>query len=99
MSFRTVIGAYSHRIVSSDTPVQQAKELAAKAQQLFEDMHQVMGYMPNLVTCNTIINCWAKAREPERAEDVLHQMPQWDGLQPDIVTYIPSLDVMRSLGM
>ena len=41
MRFRTMIGAYSHRIVSSVTPVQQAKELAAKAHQLFEDMHLV----------------------------------------------------------
>lgn len=97
MSFKTVIDAYGKQASSSNL-LESARESAASAQQLLEDMYHIMGYTPHLSTCNTIINCWAQAKEPERAEIFLEQIPQWGGVQPDIVSYNTVIGCHARLG-
>ena len=103
-SFRTVIGAFSLKIGKLMTnsnhaaaPMDEAVSLAAQAQQVLTDMYTTMGYVPNLITCNTVLNCWAQARQPEAVEDLLQQIEHWN-IAPDIISYNTLIACHAKLG-
>lgn len=76
--YRTVIGSLSK---TKDFSIEHAQ----RAQELLDSM-QNLGYPLNLLTCNTVLNCWSKVRKPEEVERLLSKMIQM-GLSPDIVSY------------
>lgn len=77
--YQAVIGSLSKGSNKS------AKRNAHKAQDLLESM--ALRFRLNLRTCNTVIKCWARARDPRAAESkVLDRMTHW-GVPPDIISY------------
>jgi len=79
--YRQIIGALSKL---QDPPT---TELSKTAQEIAERMCQ-MGHRLNLLTCNTILNCWTKAGHPDHAESFLEEtMLEKHQIIPDIVSY------------
>lgn len=69
---------------------------AHHAQQVWERMH-TMGYAPNLLTCNSVLNCWAKSGHPQagkRAHAILKKM----SVTPDVVSYNTVLQAYARAG-
>ena len=60
--------------------------LASKAEEIGERMCK-MGHRLNLLTCNTILNCWTKSGDPDRAEIYLEETMQEHNMVPDTVSY------------
>jgi pentatricopeptide repeat domain-containing protein 1 len=76
--YQTVIGCLS----KSNT---NQKKNAQKAQELLECM--ALQFRLNLRTCNTVMKCWDRAKDPKSAHTkVLNKMEEW-GVLPDIVSY------------
>lgn len=77
--YHTIIGSLSKGSSKS------AKKNAQRAQDLLESMS--LKFRLNLRTCNTVLKCWARARDPHTAKKkVLDRMPHW-GVAPDTVSY------------
>jgi pentatricopeptide repeat protein len=69
---------------------------ANHAEQVWERM-QTMGYTPNLLTCNSVLNCWAKSGHilaGKRAQAILKKM----SVAPDIVSYNTVLQAYARAG-
>eukprot|EP00536_Pseudo-nitzschia_multiseries_P012335 jgi/Psemu1/326771/estExt_fgenesh1_pg.C_4660016 len=79
--YRQIIGALSKL---QDPP---SVGSATTAEEIAERMCH-MGHRLNLLTCNTILNCWTKSGHPDRAEIFLEEtMLQKHQVIPDIVSY------------
>ena len=61
-------------------------QLAIKAEEIADRMCR-MGHRLNLLTCNTILNCWTKSGDPDRAELYLEETMQEQNVVPDTVSY------------
>ena len=61
-------------------------QLAIKAEEIADRMCR-MGHRLNLLTCNSILNCWAKSGDPDRAELYLEETMQEHNVVPDTVSY------------
>ncbi len=80
ISYRQIIGALCKL---QDPPT---SHLATKAEEIGDRMCK-MGHRLNLLTCNTILNCWTKSGDPDRAELYLEETMQEHNVVPDIVSY------------
>jgi len=66
------------------------------AEQVWERM-QTMGYTPNLLTCNSVLNCWAKSGHilaGKKSQAILKKMT----VTPDIVSYNTVLQAYARAG-
>jgi pentatricopeptide repeat protein len=69
---------------------------ARYAEQVWGRM-QTMGYAPNLLTCNPVLNCWAKSGHPlagKQAQAILKKM----SVAPDVVSYNTVLQAYARAG-
>lgn len=80
ISYRQIIAALC-KLQDPPTPA-----LATEAEEIGERMCK-MGHRLNLLTCNTILNCWTKSGNPERAEMYLEKTMREHNLVPDTVSY------------
>jgi len=80
ISYRQIIGALCKL---QDPPT---SHLATKAEEIGDRMCK-MGHRLNLLTCNTILNCWTKSGDPDRAELYLEETMQEHNVVPDTVSY------------
>lgn len=78
--YRQIIGAL-YNLKDPPTPA-----LATEAEAIGKRMCE-MGYELNLLTCNTILNCWTKSGNPDRAEIYMEETMQQHNVVPDIVSY------------
>ena len=60
--------------------------LATKAEEIADRMCK-MGHPLNLLTCNTILNCWTKSGNPDLAEIFLEEKMREHNVVPDVVSY------------
>ena len=88
--YRTIIGCLSKIEPHTETTARQAEVLLEKMKS--------MGHSPNLKTCNTVLNCWAKANCPSKARDALERMKTSWGVLPDIVSYNTIIHAYARLG-
>jgi len=61
-------------------------DLATEAGEIAERLCK-MGHRLNLLTCNTILNCWTKSGNPDRAEIYLEETMREYDVVPDTVSY------------
>ena len=80
ITYRQIIGGLCKL---QDPPTAQ---LAIKAEEIGDRMCR-MGHRLNLLTCNTILNCWTKSGDPDRAEIYLEETMQEHNVIPDAVSY------------
>ena len=80
ITYRQIIGALCKL---QDPPT---SHLATKAEETGNRMCK-MGHRLNLLTCNTILNCWTKSGDPDRAEIYLEETMQEHNVVPDTVSY------------
>jgi pentatricopeptide repeat protein len=80
ISYQTIVGTLS----KVNPPTAKAAELA---EILVSKSMQKMKYSPNLITCNTVLNCWTRAGLPEEAEAFLKTMTTDLGVHPDTVSF------------
>jgi len=80
ISYRQIIGGLCKL---HDPPT---AALATEAEEIGERMCK-MGHRLNLLTCNTILNCWAKSGNPDRAENYLEDTMREHNVVPDTVSY------------
>ncbi|CAJ1967450.1 unnamed protein product [Cylindrotheca closterium] len=91
ITYQAVIGSLSK---GSD---KQTRQNAEKAQELLESM--ALRFRLNPVTCNTVIKCWTRAKNPDAAkEKVLDRMVDWR-VSPDIVSYNTIIQSYARMGM
>lgn len=80
ISYRQIIGGLC-KLQNPPTSV-----LATEAEEIGERMCK-MGHRLNLLTCNTILNCWTKSGNPDRAEIYLEETMRKHNVVPDTVSY------------
>lgn len=89
-SYSSVITAWS-RSKNQSSDRGERSDGAIKAQAVFDDLlalHQrgEERLKPNVLTCTILIDAWAKAGEPEKAEHIIYVMHSI-GVKPNLVTY------------
>jgi pentatricopeptide repeat protein len=91
ISYHQIIGGLSKLQASSPTV-----DLAAQAEEIAERM-SITGHSVNIRTCNTILNCWTKSGNPDRAESFMEEtMSHY--VAPDIVSYNTIINGYARLG-
>ena len=80
---RNIFVSYRTKRLAVNPPTAQ---LATKAEEIADRMCR-MGHRLNLLTCNTILNCWTKSGDPDRAELYLEETMQEHNVVPDTVSY------------
>ena len=91
ISYHQIIGFLSNLQKSSPTV-----DLAVQAEKIAERMSSI-GHSVNIRTCNTILNCWTKSGNPDRAESFMEEtMSHYE--TPDIVSYNTIINGYARLG-
>jgi len=92
ISYRQIIGALSKL---QDPPT---AALATTTEEIAERMCR-MGHRLNLLTANTVLNCWTKSGHPDRAELFLDEtMIEKHRVVPDIISYNTVIHGYAKLG-
>eukprot|EP00980_Cylindrotheca_fusiformis_P028077 scaffold22578_cov164-Cylindrotheca_fusiformis.AAC.3 len=87
--YQSVIGCLSKKGNgnSNKNAASSAEKNAQRAQDLLETMSRRL-FRLNLLTCNTVLKCWASANDPNTARKrVLDRMVQEWGVAPDVISY------------
>ena len=91
ISYHQIIGALSK--LKNPPTVAVAEEAEKIATRMIMMCHSM-----NLVTCNTILNCWTKSGNPNRAEAFLKEVIRDCNVRPDIISYNTIINGYSKLG-